>query len=263
MLPLSEIRPYFPDELHRFPRFMLREYLQCKILEILFESPFATDLCFLGGTCLRIVHGNRRFSEDLDFDNISLKADAFGLVADEIKKGLEREGYGVELETILKSALHCHIKFPGLLYNEGLSSHKKEKILIQLDTEPQDFTYQPEPFLLNRFEVFTTIRTTPLSLLMAQKIVAILNRKRNKGRDFFDLIFLMGRYIKPDYPYLEARLSITNPETLRQALLDKCQLLDMKAMASDVEPFLFHAAEVKKVVRFEDAVRQYDWSREG
>jgi len=26
MLPLSEICPYYPKELHRFPRFMLREY---------------------------------------------------------------------------------------------------------------------------------------------------------------------------------------------------------------------------------------------
>lgn len=261
MLPLSEIRPYFPEDLHRFPRFMLREYLQCKILEILYESPYATGLCFLGGTCLRIVHGNRRFSEDLDFDNISLKADAFGKVAAEIKKGLEREGYGVELETIMKGAWHCYIKFPGLLFDEGLSAHKEEKILIQLDTEPQHFDYKPEPYLLNRFEVFTTIRTTPLSLLMAQKIYAVINRDRNKGRDFYDLVYLMGRDIKPDYTYLEARVSITEPELLKKALLAKCIQLDMQAMARDVEPFLFDASEGKKVIRFEDAVRQYDWNK--
>lgn len=163
MLPLSEIRPYYPKELHCFPRFILREYLQYKILEILYESPFAIDLCFLGETCLRIVHGNRRFSEDLDCDNISLEEDAFKEVADEIQKGLEREGYEVELKTVMKG----HIKFPGLLFDEGLSGHQEEKILIQLDTEPQHFDYKPEQFLLNRFEVFTTIWTIPLPLLMA------------------------------------------------------------------------------------------------
>ncbi|TVQ10408.1 MAG: nucleotidyl transferase AbiEii/AbiGii toxin family protein [Balneolaceae bacterium] len=259
MLPLSEIRPYFPEELHSFPRLMLREYMQYKILEILYESPFATGLCFLGGTCLRIVHGNRRFSEDLDFDNISLKADAFINVAAEIQKGLEREGYEVELQTVMKGAWHCYIKFPGLLFNEGLSGHKEEKILIQLDTEPQYFDYQPEPFLLNRFDVFTTILTTPLSLLMAQKLYAVINRDRNKGRDFYDLVFLMGRDIKPDYPYLKGRLAISDPELLKQAVLDKCNQLDMKAMAKDVEPFLFDASDVRKVIRFVEVVRQYDF----
>lgn len=259
MLSLSEIRPYYSEELHRFPRFMLREYLQYKILEILYESPFATDLCFLGGTCLRIVHGNRRFSEDLDFDNISLKKDAFKEVAGEVRKGLEREGYEVELKTVMRGAWHCHIKFPGLLFDEGLSGHREEKILIQLDTEPQHFDYEPEQFLLNRFEVFTTIWTTPLPLLMAQKIYAIINRDRNKGRDFYDLVFLMGRGIKPNYQYLEARISVSDPRSLKEAVLDQCEQLDMEAMARDVEPFLFDPADVKRVVRFGEAVQQHEF----
>jgi len=259
MLPLSEIRPYFPGNLHRFPRFMLREYLQYKILEIVYESPFATDLCFLGGTCLRIVYGNRRFSEDLDFDNISLEEDAFNEVANEIQKGLEREGYNVVLKTVMKGAWHCHIKFPGLLYNEGLSGHKEEKILIQLDTEPQHFDYEPEQFLLNRFEVFTTIWTTPLPVLMAQKLYAIINRDRNKGRDFYDLVFLMGREIRPNYEYLKAKAAITDTKLLKKAILNRCQQLDMETMAKDVEPFLFDPSDAKKVIRFENVVQQYEF----
>lgn len=207
MLTLREIQPFYPENLHRFPRFLLREYLQYKILEIIFESKYATHLCFLGGTCLRIVHGNKRFSEILDFDNIDLKEDAFQDIATEIEKQLEREGYEVELKTVMKGAWHCHIKFPGLLFEEGLSGYREEKIFIQLDTEPQHFDYEPERHILNKFDVFSTILTTPLPLLMAQKIYAIINRKRNKGRDFFDLVFLMSRDIKPNYNYLDAKLS--------------------------------------------------------
>lgn len=261
MLPLNEIRPYYPEELHQFPRFMLREYLQYKILEILYESPYATDLCFLGGTCLRIVHGNRRFSADLDFDNISLEEDDFEEVPKEIQKGLEREGYEVELKTVMKGAWHCHIKFPGLLFDEGLSGHQEQKILIQLDTEPQHFDYEPEQFLLNRFEVFTTIWTTPLSLLMAQKIYAIINRNRGKGRDFYDLVFLMGRDIKPNYHYLDTKVSVSDPKSLKEALLDRCQQLDMETMATDVEPFLFDPSDVKKVKKFEDLLLQHEFKK--
>lgn len=257
MLTLSEIQSFYPETLHRFPRFMLREYLQFKILEIIFDSKYAGGLCFLGGTCLRIVHGNRRFSEDLDFDNIRLKEDAFGEVADEIQKQLKREGYEVELKTVMKGAWHCHIKFPGLLFEEGVSGHREEKILIQLDTEPQHFDYEPERFILNRFEVFTTILTTPLALLMAQKFYAVINRKRNKGRDFYDLVFLMSKNISPNYNYLDQKLSITSGKSLKEAVLATCETLEMDVMAKDVEPFLFDTSDLKKVIGFEDLIKQY------
>jgi len=64
MLGIDEIQKFFPESLHTFKRFMLREYLQYKILQIVFEGSFGNKLIFLGGTCLRIVHGNLRFSED-------------------------------------------------------------------------------------------------------------------------------------------------------------------------------------------------------
>ena len=76
----------------------------------------------------------------------------------------------------MKGAYHCHIKFPALLFQQGLSGYQQEKILIQLDTEPQHFNFVPESYLLNRFDVFTQLQTTPLDLLLAQKFYAILNR---------------------------------------------------------------------------------------
>lgn len=70
MLSLSQIASYYPEPLRGFSRFIIREYLQYKILQIVFDhATYARKLCFLGGTCLRLVHGNTRFSEDLDFDN--------------------------------------------------------------------------------------------------------------------------------------------------------------------------------------------------
>lgn len=259
MLMLDQIQSFYSEQLHRYPKFLLREYLQYKILEIIFESPYANSLCFLGGTCLRIVHGNQRFSEDLDFDNLSLSEDDFEKVAKLIEKELNREGFETEMRTVMKGAWHCHIKFPGLLYEKGLSGHKEEKILIQLDTEPQHFGYEPERFVLNRFEVFTTIFTTPLPLLMAQKLYAIINRDRNKGRDFFDLVFLMSRSIQPNYDYLEDKISVSEAKSLKEVVLEKCQQLNMEEMAKDVEPFLFKATDRKKVVRFEEVVRQYNF----
>ena len=82
MLSLKELKPYYPESLHDYERFIIREYLQYKILEIVFESPYENKLAFMGGTCLRIVHNNSRFSEDLDFDNFDLTMDAFNGITD-------------------------------------------------------------------------------------------------------------------------------------------------------------------------------------
>jgi hypothetical protein len=98
-------------------------------------------------------------------------------------------GYEVEIRNVKKGAYHCLIRFPEILFEEGLTQHKEEKILIRLDTEAQGFNYKPDKPLLNKFDVFTQINTTPSDILLAQKLYAIINRKTNKGRDFFGIVF--------------------------------------------------------------------------
>lgn len=256
MLTLPQIENFYPETLRNYKRFLLREYLQHKILQIVFESEFATKLVFMGGTCLRIVHGNNRFSEDLDFDNFKIEEAAFEQVAEVIQKELSKEGYVVEMKTVYKGAYHCHIRFPELLYKEGLSGHLEEKILIQLDTEPQNFDFTPERYLINRFDVFTQILITPKDLLLAQKFYAVLNRPRNKGRDFFDIVFLLSLIDRPNYDYLKMKLDVTNAAELKARILERCSELDMQEMARDVAPFLFNPADVKKIVFFSDYIQQ-------
>ena len=97
MITLDEIRAGYPPQLHDRTSFLLREYLQYRMLQLIFRSVHGPKLVFLGGTCLRLLHGNQRFSEDLDFDNKGLTADQFKALADEVGRGLEREGYQVVL----------------------------------------------------------------------------------------------------------------------------------------------------------------------
>ena len=70
MLDLKQIESFFPENLKPFKRNLLREYLQYKILESVFDSRFGSRLSFMGGTATHIIHSNNRFSEDLDFDNL-------------------------------------------------------------------------------------------------------------------------------------------------------------------------------------------------
>lgn len=248
MLSLQEIEKYYPENLKEFKRNLLREYLQYKILQIIFNSKYASKLSFLGGTALRIVHNSIRFSEDLDFDNFGLEEKEFGEISLLVKKQLELEGYDVEVRNVCKGAYRCYVKIPKLLFDSGLSGYEEEKILIQLDTAPHGFQYEPSKVILNKFDVFTEINVTPLDIVLAQKIFAIFNRKALKGRDFFDTVFLFSK-TRPNYAYLQLKLDVKNSQQLKMKLLtlDK---VNFKEMAKDVEPFLFNADDAKMITLF-------------
>ncbi|MBS1569477.1 MAG: nucleotidyl transferase AbiEii/AbiGii toxin family protein [Bacteroidetes bacterium] len=260
MITLAEIKKAYPKELLIHEGFLLREYLQYRILGIIFASPFAQKLVFLGGTCLRIVHGNRRFSEDLDFDNLGLTKPEFAQVGALVKQELEREGYTVTAEMAGLSAFRCRVRLPGLLFHHGLSGHKDQTVLIQLDTEPQRYDYTPETWFMARWDVRQDIRCCPLPLLLAQKCHAALDRKRSKGRDFFDVAYLISLHAEPDMPYLHKKLGLKTTQELAQALLERCASLDMDALANDVGKFLFDANGSLSVTRFPQLIKQH-WLR--
>ena len=125
--------------------------------------------------------------------------------------------------------------------------------MIQIDTVPQAFDYQKDTKILNKFDVFTQIFTTPIDILLAQKIFAALNRTRAKGRDFFDIVFLLPQ-TKPNYEYLSKKLGIKNSRELKLALLTKTADLDFTDLAKDIEPFLIKSADSKKVKLFREYV---------
>ena len=116
MLTLEQIQQQYPQNLRLFPRSLLREYLQYKILEIIFASEYASKLVFIGGTALRIAHDNNRFSEDVDFDNFGLTDAEFKQTSYKVKAGLEAEGFKVEIDFKGKESYRCEVRFPGLLF---------------------------------------------------------------------------------------------------------------------------------------------------
>jgi hypothetical protein len=61
---------------------------------------------------------------------------------------------------------------------------------------------------------------------------------------------------QPNYDYLKLKLNITDAKQLKEAVLGKCDKIDMKEMARDVQPFLFDPADIKKVISFEEYLRQ-------
>lgn len=257
MLNLEQIQQQYPENIRAFKRGILREYLQYKILEIIFNSEFANKLSFMGGTVLRLVYGNTRFSEDLDFDNFGLSETEFDMLAEKIKTGLELQGLKTEINTVAKGAFRCNIRLPEILFDNQLSPHREEKILIQVDSFAQNFDYKPEKKSLNKFDVFSEIFITPPDILLSQKIYAIFNRKRAKGRDFYDIVFLLS-FAKPNYEYLKQKIEVSSPEELKQKIVLLSNDLNFEELAKDAEPFLFSPQDSKKINSFVDYIKQVE-----
>ncbi len=50
-------------------RIVLKEFLQAYTLDFLYNHPDYRMLNFYGGTCLHVIYGLNRLSEDIDLDN--------------------------------------------------------------------------------------------------------------------------------------------------------------------------------------------------
>lgn len=103
--------------------------------------------------------------------------------------------------------------------------------------------------------MFTQIAVTPPDILLAQKIYALLNRKRAKGRDFYDVIFLLTK-TKPNYGYLKQKTGLADSQSLKKEVLNHVKGLDLKELAKDVEPFLFKSSDSKKIILFSEYIKQ-------
>ena len=226
---------------------ILVQYLQCEILDSLYK--LAPNLHFIGGTCLCLLHGLPRFSEDLDFDNFDLKQNDFKILIKKLDYDLKLKGFDVEFRTAFKGAYHCYFKFNKLLYDNKLSPYKNQKILIRLDTTRQKIKVKKEIKILDRFGVTREILSNPIETIMSQKIMALLERKRAKGRDFFDFLWLRT-LTDPDFSYLKSFANIKNENELNNAIQKRIDKLNFKKLAKDVEKFLFNRQDLEKIVNF-------------
>ncbi|OGX37052.1 MAG: hypothetical protein A3D87_01355 [Omnitrophica WOR_2 bacterium RIFCSPHIGHO2_02_FULL_50_17] len=254
MLEFRQIESFYPEHLRPFKRSILREYLQYKILAVIFGGKFGAKLVFMGGTAVHIAHGLGRFSEDLDFDNQGLSRDDFRFLVQNISRNLTLEGFAVQTGVSFKGAFSADIKITGLLFEIGLSGHKEEKVLVKIDAEPQNFGYSPQRVIINKFDVLAGISVVPIDILLAQKFYAILNRRRAVGRDFYDAMFLAGK-TSPNFGYLKAKHKIADMPALKTALLDRCARLDFNQLAGDAAPLVFIPGDAKKIKLFPEFVR--------
>lgn len=255
---IDSIRKFYPPAIAQnkaFDAMILKEYVQCQVLEYLSRHPGASGMTFIGGTCLRLVHGINRFSEDLDFDCKGLDYVHFLRLTDDLLNYLEKCGYKIQAkdkESDRLSAFRRSIYFPELLYSLNLSGYREQRFLLKIETQDQGIDYPVETFFLNRCGFLFPLRAAPISVLCAMKVAAVLDR--GKGRDFYDLMFLLQR-TEPDYRFLEQKSGIASKETLIVELGRKALSTDLSLKCRDFEHLMIDRADAERVLLFGDFVR--------
>mgnify|MGYP000906228847 CR=1 FL=1 len=253
MISITQIKNYFPAQIRDnaiFYKYMLKEYLQLLILDYLSSTHYVQKIVFIGGTNLRLVKGIDRFSEDLDFDCKNFSEQEFKEMTDSIILFLERSGWRVKTrdnDNPKLTAFRRSIYFPELLFDMGLSGHKEERFLLKVESQDQGIKYEPVIVNINGCGFFFPFPVPSDAVLCSMKIAAML--ARSKGRDFYDLMFLLAQ-AKPDYDFLEECCGISNLQQLKQVTQERLTAIDLNVKQRDFEHLLFNKTNSEKILRF-------------
>lgn len=258
MIDIEYIRSFFPPAISResrFDRYMLKEYLQLLILDHLTTTPYINKVTFIGGTNLRLIQGIDRFSEDLDFDCKDLSEQEFMAMTDNVVQYLRQNN--LEVETRDKpnphlTAFRRNLYFPQMLFNLGMTGHKEERLLMKIEAQDQGVEYLPTPTNINKMGFFFSVQMPPLDVLCAMKFAAILSRQ--KGRDFYDVIFLLSK-TKPNLPFLKAKTGIASIEELKAVIAERLKDVDLSKKKRDFMHLLFTESNAGRILQFPEVAQ--------
>ena len=257
MIDIEYIRSFFPPSIareSRFDRYMLKEYLQLLILDHLAITPYINKVSFIGGTNLRLIQGIDRFSEDLDFDCKGLSEEEFIAMTDSVVLYLQQNNIDVETRDKANpkfTAFRRNLYFPQMLFNLGLTGHKEERLLLKVEAQDQGVLYQPVVSTVNRMGFFFGVQVPPLDVLCAMKFAAILSRQ--KGRDFYDSIFLLSK-TRPNMEFLSAKAGISSIDELKSAIAERLKVIDLNHKKRDFFHLVFNEKNAERILQFPDVV---------
>lgn len=192
---------------------IMREYLQLIFLSYLYQQKEGKEIYFKGGTAIRLLFDSPRFSEDLDFSTFYNKKQITKIIKS-LEKSIQQEL--PELRVLLlysgKETTRFRIKYQ--------STDFKYPLIIRLDfhhvKKMGKTTISP---LITKFPIviFPLISHPSEESILEEKIDALMTR--SKGRDFFDVWFLLEKGISAG-KNIDKELILNKIERYSQAKLN-------------------------------------------
>lgn len=232
----------------------LKEITQEVALYALYKVGFFEKACFMGGTCLRIIHSLDRFSEDLGFS--TRKVDPHFKLDEYLEKAMDvmkPYGYGLtidEKDLADKSVQSRFLKDNSikkvLTFKHQQDERQKIKIKVEIDTNPPSGAIENPEFV--DFPDDFQVLAYDLPSLMSGKLHALLCRTYAKGRDWYDYSWYVKNNCSPNLKLLENALKQLGPwkgkdirvdeQFLKDTLIKKVNSLNWDDVKADVRKFL-------------------------
>ena len=235
---------------------VLQELMQHYVLSSLSRAGLFSEAMFHGGTCLRIVCGMNRFSEDLDFllkqPNPSFRWQGY---LESVRKDCAQEGIPFEVQdksqagtAVQKAFLKTDSIGKILALDLPFERYQARKIRIKLeiDTNPPAGSTFTTSYIT--FHVTAAMTTQSLESGFALKLHALLCRSYVKGRDWYDFVWYAARKTRPDLDLLRHALHQQGPWAGQQITVTMrwvqenmeaaIRRIDWTAARDDVQRFL-------------------------
>lgn len=231
----------------------LKEIAQEIALMSLSRSGFFSLASFQGGTCLRILYGLERFSEDLDFalDKIDKNFQWDKYIAN-MQEEFSAYGFNLEIRNPLRedkvikiAELKTNSVGGILVINDTRTNNPKLKIKLEIDTNPPTGASTEIKYL--DFPLPYAIKTYDMPSLFAGKCHALLCREYIKGRDWYDFIWYISRNVQLNFNLLSQSMiqsgnwdedSIISKDVFLQKLEEKINTINWNMARQDVIKFL-------------------------
>lgn len=269
MVLIEELIKQYDPKTTEEAKSALREIIQSIILIGLSRGGFFEKGSFYGGTALRIFHGLKRYSEDLDF-TLNKKDETFSLQP-YIKFIKEvSESYGINFDfsvrekvnqTPIESAfakVNTYETFITLKIDQTFTNllHKNEVLKVKFEVDTNlPLGFNTESVWLDSPE-FAPITVLDLPSLFSGKIHAVLCRryKNNvKGRDYYDLLFYIKKRVSPNLIYMKNKLiesNLIDPndefniDILKVMLKERIKDINFDMVKEDASKFIFKGESI-------------------
>lgn len=241
----------------KFKKLALAEILQHFLLQSLYRHNAFKYLTFTGGTALRLLYHTGRYSEDLDFSMTEKSSVKLTSLFTNIQKDFSSQGLCLELfQKEKKVIFKADFRFSKILQDLDLSPLKDQKLTIKVEVDKLPPKGGGKEIMLVTSPVSYTVSVFNLSSLFATKLCAILCRKYTKGRDYFDLMWLLGKNVIPDFTLLNNAIKQIKADhekitknNIKEKLSKHLDKVDFKKIKQELERFLIDINELEFINR--------------
>lgn len=227
-----------------------RDYVQHLLLRQISDESFS----FKGGTCLRIVHGSLRYSEDLDFSATASRERAEGV----FELGAKRlADYGVSADLSVRDSpagsFLARVRYEGPLFDGRPRTGGSVRIEASVRTEDFQSEQRFVPKTPYADVPQLVLRVLTPEELFAEKTRALIVRK--KARDLYDVHFLLQRDASCSLSLLHKKMELYNRKFRFRDLQDAVRAAgrtwkrDLEPLVGQVPPYDDLAGRVRQFFR--------------